>query len=61
MKILNGTNQLKMEYLKLLMAPQLTDLIVPYNTIEQEADNCLLLTLIDCPVKTYLEIFCYNI
>ena len=56
MKILEDTSQLKMEYLKLLMVPQLKHLIVPCNIIEQEAGR-LLLTSTDCSVKNVFKKF----
>ena len=51
-KELKSKDQLKMKYLKLLMAPQLTDLIIPYNVTGPQEASPLLLTSTQCPVKT---------
>ena len=48
-----------MEYLKLLMAPHLTDLVIPYN-ISGQQEACSLLTLTHCPVKTHFKILLYT-
>lgn len=59
--ILNKCERQKMEYLKLLMVPQLTDLVIPYSDSGQQDGTCsLLLSLTHCPVKTNFKMVCYD-